>query len=133
MRRVPCRSARPAATATATATGRTGDAGDTGAATGDRNSGGSAGGGAAPRWDLRRCLAQASRVAARKRETARRACRTRHGRTPGRIRGLRARATSSTSIVLSFVAPGSNGDRAPAARVYLVKQSRRPIRGSARV
>ena len=31
--------------------------------------------------------------------------------------------------MLSFKTPGSDGNRPPAARTYLVKQSRRPIRG----
>ncbi|HEV2786585.1 MAG TPA: hypothetical protein VGV67_09375, partial [Solirubrobacteraceae bacterium] len=32
------------------------------------------------------------------------------------------------AVVLSFRAPGSDGSRPPAARGYVVKQSRRPIR-----
>ena len=64
-----------------------------------------------------------------KRQLLRR-CLTRHGRTPGRVTGLEAHAISTTKIVLSFDAPGSEGSRPPAARSYLVKQSRRPIRSS---
>ena len=50
------------------------------------------------------------------------------GRTPGRPTGLEAQAISRSSILLVFAAPGSDGSRAPAARAYLVKQSRQPIR-----
>ena len=39
-------------------------------------------------------------------------------------------AVSRTSVLLSFRAAGSDGSRPPAARSYLVKQSRRPIRSS---
>ena len=35
---------------------------------------------------------------------------------------------SKTKVKLSFLAAGSDGRRGPAARVYLVKQSLRPIR-----
>jgi hypothetical protein len=52
----------------------------------------------------------------------------RHGRTPGGVTELRARAVAA-GIELSFNAPGTDGNRPPAARTYLVKQSRRPIRG----
>ena len=64
----------------------------------------------------------------RHRAALRRRCLRRHGRTPGRVTGLRARSVSSTRIRLSFRAPGTNGRRGPAARKYLVKQSTRPIR-----
>jgi len=46
------------------------------------------------------------------------------------VTGLRARARSRTKIVLSFLAPGSDGRRLPAARSYLIKQSTKPIRGA---
>ena len=52
----------------------------------------------------------------------------RHARRPGRVTNLRARALSSTRVQLTFDAPGSDGSRAPAARAYLVRQSRRPLR-----
>jgi len=39
------------------------------------------------------------------------------------------RALSSTRISLSFVAPGSDGSKPPAARSYLIRQSSSPIRG----
>jgi len=77
---------------------------------------------------LRVCLAAAKRATRRKRDSARRACLKRYGRTPGRVTGLRARAASKDRIVLSFSAPGSDGARPPAARSYVVKQSLSPIR-----
>ncbi|MBA3305077.1 MAG: hypothetical protein H0U25_04030 [Thermoleophilaceae bacterium] len=43
---------------------------------------------------------------------------------------MEARARSRTKIVLSFLAPGSDGRRLPAARGYLIKQSTKPIRGT---
>lgn len=79
---------------------------------------------------MRACLARARRLPANTTDRARRACRKRYGRTPGRVIGLSARAISATKIVLSFTAPGSDGARPPAARAYLVRQSRRPIRGA---
>ena len=54
----------------------------------------------------------------------------RYGRTPGRVVTLSARPLSRTKIVLTFLAPGTNGRRAPPARAYLVEQSTKPIRGS---
>jgi len=66
----------------------------------------------------------------RHKRSSRRACLRRHGRTPGRVSALQAHAVSKRKIVLSFNAPGSDGAKAPAARSYLVKQSRRPIRGA---
>lgn len=51
-----------------------------------------------------------------------------HGRTPGRPAGLTAHSISQTSVTLAIVAPGSDGSRAPAARAYVIKQSRRAIR-----
>ena len=78
--------------------------------------------------DLRRCLARAARSGRRARAAARRACFRRHGRTPGRIRGLRARRASRTTIELSFTAPGSDGNRPPAASTYIIRQSSRSIR-----
>ncbi len=66
----------------------------------------------------------------RHRSRSRRVCLRRHGRTPGRLTGLEARAVSRRKIVLSFNAPGTDGAKPPAARAYLVKQSRRRIRGA---
>ena len=87
------------------------------------------------RREVRRArrLAGARRVRAlnharRHRSRARRACVRRHGRRPGRVTALTAQATSRRTIVLNFEAPGSDGDRPPAARSYVVKQSLRPIR-----
>jgi hypothetical protein len=40
---------------------------------------------------------------------------------------LTARARSRSKVVLSFRAPGTHASRPPAARRYVVKQSRRPI------
>jgi hypothetical protein len=76
----------------------------------------------------RRALAR--RHARRHKAQLRRRCLGRHGRTPGRVTGLSARAVSRSSVVLTFRAPGTDGSRPPAARTYVVKQSRRPIRGS---
>jgi len=64
----------------------------------------------------------------RSRSRARRVCLKRYGRTPGSVTRLRARAASRTKIVLSFRATGTDGHRPPAARTYLVRQSRHPIR-----
>ncbi len=88
---------------------------------------------------LRSCVARAGgggstgpqrSRAGRRRSLARRNCRQRYGRTPGAIAGLHARAISSTTIVITFAAPGSDGHKLPAARAYLVKQSTRPIRSA---
>ncbi len=78
------------------------------------------------------CRAAAASRPKPARARARTACIKRHGRTPGRITRLSARAISGSRIVLTFAAPGSDGSHAPAARAYLVKQSRRPIRRSLR-
>ena len=43
---------------------------------------------------------------------------------------MEARAVSKRKVVLTFNAPGSDGAKPPAARAYLVKQSRRRIRGA---
>ncbi len=71
---------------------------------------------------------RALRHARRHRRSLRRRCVSQHGRTPGRVTGLTARAISSRRIELNFKAPGSDGSKPPAARSYVVKQSRRPIR-----
>ncbi|MDQ6607415.1 MAG: hypothetical protein M3Z06_12815 [Actinomycetota bacterium] len=77
---------------------------------------------------MHRCLVTAGRGPAGQRNRARRACARRYGRTPGRIKMLHARAISSTKILLSFIAPGSDANNPPAARAYLVQQSRKAIR-----
>lgn len=66
----------------------------------------------------------------RHRAILRRRCVRAHGRTPGRVRDLRARAASRRRIVLRFSAVGTDGNSPPAARTYVIKQSRRPIRGA---
>ena len=76
------------------------------------------------RWS--RCMTVAQRRVGLRR--ARQVCSQRHGRTPGRVLKLRARARSRTAIVLTFSAPGTDGRRGPAARRYLIKQSLRPLR-----
>ncbi len=83
---------------------------------------------------LRSCLLRTARLARRQRGVARRVCVKRFARTPGRVRGLKARAVSKTTVVLSFLAPGSDGIRGPAARSYVVKQSLRvsDVRGLAK-
>jgi len=77
---------------------------------------------------LRSCRRAAARRPKRFRAPARTACLRAFGRTPGRPMGLKAQAIPNRSILLAFVAPGSDGSRAPAARSYLIKQSRTPIR-----
>ena len=72
---------------------------------------------------LRRCLKRAAGSRSRRR------CVRRYGRTPGRVTGLKARVRSRTKVVLSFLAPGSDGRRLPAARSYLIKQSTKPMGG----
>ena len=72
----------------------------------------------------RRALRAVKRRAARRR----RACVRRHGRVPGRVTGLTARATGARTVQLTFKAVGTDGSKLPAANTYLVKQSRRPIR-----
>ncbi len=74
--------------------------------------------------------ARAKRHLRSHRSRLRRACLKRHGRKPGRVTELKARAVSRTRVVLEFNAPGTDGANPPAARTYLVKQSRRRIRGS---
>ena len=104
---------------------------------GDGGAGCAGGGSADPRHlealraqALRRCLARTARRPKLQRDRERSHCLNRYGRTPGRIKALKARAFSSTRVVLSFAAPGSDGNNPPAARAYLVKQSRQPIRGT---
>jgi hypothetical protein len=70
------------------------------------------------------------RHATRHRSRRKRACVVRFGRTPGRVRDLKARAGGRGRVTLYFEAAGTDGNRGPAARSYVVKQSRRPIRGA---
>ena len=80
-------------------------------------------------------IARLKRLGRARRGHARQACLTRYGRTPGLVTDLRAHAVSKHRVVLTFTAPGTDGERQPAARGYLVKQSLRPIndaRGFAR-
>ena len=70
----------------------------------------------------------ARRRASNRRRAANRRCLRRFGRTPGRVGKLNVRGISRTKVVLSFRAAGTHGRRLPAARSYLVKQSRRPIK-----
>ncbi|MGI8413608.1 MAG: hypothetical protein ACR2QA_14215 [Solirubrobacteraceae bacterium] len=81
---------------------------------------------------LRHCLAQAAHEAKPQRSGIRERCLRRYGLTPGRIDALHASAVSGTEVVLSFSAPSSDGQSAPAARAYLVEQSRHPIRRARR-
>jgi alpha-tubulin suppressor-like RCC1 family protein len=74
--------------------------------------------------------AHARRHIKRHRAKLKRACIRRHGRTPARVTGLTAKATGRRTIILTFAAAGTDGGKPPAARTYLVKQSRRPIRGA---
>ena len=80
---------------------------------------------------LRSCMrTAAARRTKTARARARRACLTRHGRTPGRVPRVRARARSRTKVELTFNAVGSDGRRPPAAHTYLIRQSLRPIRSA---
>ena len=81
----------------------------------------------ARRLQRRTSIARALRRAADRAAQRRRRCVATFARTPGRVTNLRARASGRTAIVLSFNAVGSDGTRPPAARRYLVKQSRQPI------
>ena len=79
---------------------------------------------------LRRCLAKAARGPRRHRSRTGKDCLKRYGRIPGRVTGVDARARSSTAVVLSFAAAGSDGNHPPPAQGYLTKQSPRPIRSA---
>ncbi len=60
----------------------------------------------------------------------RRVCLRRYGRTPGRVTTLAARTTGRHTITLTFHAPGTAYSRPPAARSYVVKQARQPLRSA---
>jgi len=79
---------------------------------------------------LRACLRRAASRSRPAQSRGRQACLRRYGTTPGRIKTVQARAISSTTILLTFTAPGSDANSLLAARAYLVKQSRHPIRGA---
>ena len=72
----------------------------------------------------------ALRLVERRAAAGRQACLKRFGRTPGRVQTLSAKATAKGTLVLAFRAPGTDGSRLPAARSYLVRQARRPIRSA---
>ena len=75
--------------------------------------------------------ALALRSAARRAARARARCAARFGRTPGPVRFVAATVASSGKVVLTFRSAGSDGSKPPAARGYVVKQSRKPIRTAA--
>jgi hypothetical protein len=75
-----------------------------------------------------RARAQATRHLRRHSARLKARCLKRHGRTPGPVTGLSARGISSSETELGFLAPGSDRQKPPPARAYLVKQSSRPIR-----
>ena len=75
---------------------------------------------------LRACLRRVSRRAAR----SRRACLRRHGRTPGRVTTVAAKAAGRRRITLTFRSAGTESSKPPAARRYVIRQSRRPIRSA---
>ena len=77
-----------------------------------------------------RLRARARRHTMRHRSQLTRACVRRHGTTPGRVTGLKARAFGRSRIVLTFKAAGTDGRKPPPARTYVVKQSLSPIRGA---
>jgi alpha-tubulin suppressor-like RCC1 family protein len=76
----------------------------------------------------KRQRARARRRLAREVATGHRRCMKIWGRTPGRVTGLRAVTRGKTKIELDFHAAGTDGNSPPAAVIYLVKQSPRPIR-----
>ena len=73
------------------------------------------------------CRRRAERRPRAQRASARALCVRRYGRTPGRVGHLTARVLSSTRIILSFTAPGTDGHRPPAASSYLIAQTTTPI------
>jgi alpha-tubulin suppressor-like RCC1 family protein len=76
----------------------------------------------------RRCLARAAHRPRHQRARARADCLRIYGRTPGPITGLLAFPGGTNRIELVFDAAGSDGQRPPPARGYLIEQSRHPIR-----
>ena len=80
------------------------------------------------RYRQPRVRARALRLIAKTAARRRVQCVTRFGRTPARVTTLVARRSGRTAAVLRFDAAGSDRSRPPAARGYVIKQSRRPIR-----
>jgi alpha-tubulin suppressor-like RCC1 family protein len=76
----------------------------------------------------KRQRAQTRRRLARQLANGRQHCEKTWGRTPGPVTGLQAITRGKTKIELDFTAPGTDGNKPPAATSYLVKQSSRPIR-----
>ncbi len=77
-----------------------------------------------------RTRARTKRRITRLAASRRRGCFERHGRTPGRVTTLAAKAAGSRRLTLSFRATGTESSKPPAARSYVIKQSRRPIRSA---
>lgn len=75
-----------------------------------------------------RLRAGARRHARRHARSGRRRCLRTFARSPGPVTGLHARALGRTHIELRFNAPGTDANRPPPARSYLIKQSLRPLR-----
>ena len=75
-----------------------------------------------------RTRAQLLSKIARSASTADARCVRRFGRDPGRVTKLSVAPGARSGIVLNFKAVGSDGSSPPAARSYLIAQSRRPIR-----
>ncbi len=76
----------------------------------------------------KRARVHATRQVAGRARRGRALCDKRFGRTPGPVSAFRAQATGPGTVTLTFNAAGTDHTRPPAARSYLVKQSRRPIR-----
>lgn len=93
---------------------------------------------------VKRCLAAVASHARRERRLARRGSARRRARVrrhlrrhaasgrrrcflPGRVRDLKARALSASTIMLTFSTPGSVASSPPPAGRYILKQSLRPI------
>jgi len=74
--------------------------------------------------------ARARRQITRLAASRRRGCLKRHGRTPGRVTTLAAKAAGPRRLTLTFRATGTELSKAPAASRYVIKQSRRPIRSA---
>jgi len=67
---------------------------------------------------------------ARRAARARGRCLRLYGRTPGRVGTLQAQSTAPRTILLTFGAVGTDHVLPPAARSYVIKQSKQPIRTS---
>lgn len=125
-------TAGPSGTAPGTGGGQVGSGGQgaSGGKSGSGSKGGSGSQGAsALAAEQSRSRGWRSCMKAARTKTARKRCLTRYGRKPGPITGLKARAASATSVVLTFRAAGTDGRRAPAARSYLVEQALKATKG----